>query len=200
MANLHVQTADVQMTTLERTSVQDVGRRDNVTPPTGGRTMVFVYVLGIASANHNPRPLRKPRASALTRSRTMRPSSRATATLRTVRKMRKKLCARRSAASLECQDGRAIRRIARSCRRKVLSRFGFCEGGSGGKWVAVAVIKEAGVGRMRTCAWVLASVSVPYTGVEIVEDQDCRVRPDEQYHDVERILMYMQSREERRTD
>lgn len=51
-------------------------------------TMEFVYILGIASANHRARPVKNPLPSALTKSLTMRPSRRATAMLNTVRRTR----------------------------------------------------------------------------------------------------------------
>lgn len=71
------------------------------TPHSSLLTITFVYVLGTASANHRPNPFKKPLPSALTRSRTMRPSRRATATLSTVRKTRKEVWARSMKASLE---------------------------------------------------------------------------------------------------
>lgn len=97
---------------------------------------MFVYVLGIASANHNPKPFRNPLPSALTKSRTIRPSSLATPTLNTVRATRKNECKTRMRVSLECHDGKHMRRIARSWRRKVLSRLGLCAEGTGGKFFA----------------------------------------------------------------
>ena len=114
-------------------------------------TMELVYVLGIASANQRPRPLMKPRPSALTRSRTMRPSRRATATLRTVRRTRKNECETSIRASLERHEGNAIRRIASSWRKKVLSRLGLCDAGTNGNRFAFFSITEAGVGLTVTC-------------------------------------------------
>lgn len=78
--------------------------------------MAFVYVLGSARANHHPKPRMKPLPFAetctyqlvvpsqcivyLTRSRTIRPSNRATITLRTVLRTRKNVCSTSMNASL----------------------------------------------------------------------------------------------------
>lgn len=113
--------------------------------------MELVYVLGIASANQRPRPFTKPRPSALTRSRTIRPSRRATATLRTVRRTRKNECETNIKASLERHEGKAIRRIASNWRRKVLSRLGLCDAGTSGNRFAFFSITEVGVGLTVTC-------------------------------------------------
>ena len=55
-------------------------------------TIELVYVLGTANTNHQPSPRAKPLPFAETRSRTIRPSKRATMTLSTVRAIRKKVC------------------------------------------------------------------------------------------------------------
>lgn len=118
-----------------------------------GLTIEFVYVLGIASRNHKPRPLRNPTPSALTRSRTMRPSRRATPTLNTVRKTRKKECETRMRDSFECHEGNAIRIMAKSCRRKVLSRLGLCDVGTRGNRFALPSSAAGDVGLIGTCMW-----------------------------------------------
>ena len=99
-------------------------------------TIELVYVLGMASKNHKPIPFAKPLPSALTKSRTMRPSSRATPMLKTVRRTRKNECMIRIKASLECHEGKAILRIGKSCRRKVLSRLALLDAGTRGKCFA----------------------------------------------------------------
>ena len=112
--------------------------------------MEFVYVLGIASKNQRPIPLRKPLPSALTRSRTMRPSRRATPTLSTVRRTRKNECDTSMRASFECHEGNAMRRMASNCRRKVLSRLGLCDVGTRGKCFAFSSNLDWGVGEIVT--------------------------------------------------
>ena len=95
------------------------------------RTIVFVYVLGKASKNHNPKPLTKPFPSLQTISRTRRPSSLATATLNTVRRTRKKEWRARMRDSWECHVGKVRRRMERRWLRVVVVRVCLVEGGEG---------------------------------------------------------------------
>lgn len=100
------------------------------------RTMAFVYVLGIARRNHSPSPLRNPLPLALTKSRTILPSKRATAILRTVLNTKKKEWVITIRVSFDLNLGKATRnRIDCSWRRKALSILGFClvAAGMGGK-------------------------------------------------------------------
>jgi hypothetical protein len=61
----------------------------------------------------------------LTRSLTIRPSRRATATLSTVRRTRKKVWNARIKTSLDLQDGNVMRkRMALSCLKNVASMLG----------------------------------------------------------------------------
>lgn len=113
--------------------------------------MEFVYVLGMASKNHRPMPFMKPFPSALTKSRTIRPSRRATPTLSTVRRTRKKEWEVRMSASLERHDGKAILRIANSWRKNVLSRLGLWEAGTRGKCLVFSANKDEEVETMLTC-------------------------------------------------
>lgn len=53
-------------------------------------------------------------------------------------------------ASLECHEGIAMRRMANSWRRKVLSRFGLCDAGTSGKFFAFSAMTESGVEEMVT--------------------------------------------------
>lgn len=46
--------------------------------------------------------------------------------------------------------GNAIRKIEKSCRRKVLSTEGLCDGGSGGKYLVFWDIKSDEVGVIKT--------------------------------------------------
>ena len=121
-----------------------------------GRTIVFVYVLGKASKNHNPNPLKKPFPSLQTISRTRRPSSLATATLNTVRRTRKKEWRAMMRDSWECHVGKVMRRMERRWLRVVVVRVGVgVRGGGGegrgGKRVEVEVRVEGGVGIIGTC-------------------------------------------------
>ena len=103
-------------------------------------TIEFVYVLGIANANHHPNPLRNPGPFPLTKSRTILPSSFATPTLRTVRRIRKKEWSSTIKVSFEVKDGKAILRIAMRWRKNTRSTFGLYEGDSGGKCLASDLI------------------------------------------------------------
>ena len=113
-------------------------------------TIVFVYVLGMASKNHNPRPFRKPLPSALTMFFTSQPSKRATPTLRTVLDTRKKECRMRMKISFECHDGKAMRRMAISWRRKPLFRPGLSCEETAGKYATSDFSLDCGVGLMFT--------------------------------------------------
>ena len=119
----------------------------------GIHTIVFVYVLGKASKNHNPNPLKKPFPSLLTISRTRRPSSLATATLNTVRKARKKEWRAMMRDSWECHVGKVMRRMERRWLRVCLFGVGVRGregGGRGGKRVEVEVRVEGDVGIIGT--------------------------------------------------
>ena len=95
-------------------------------------TIVFVYVLGKASKNHNPNPLTNPFPSLQTISRTRRPSSLATATLNTVRRTRKKEWRAMMRDSWECHVGKVMRRMERRWLRVVVVRVGMgVRGGEG---------------------------------------------------------------------
>ena len=109
-------------------------------------TIELVYVLGIASRNQRPMPFAKPFPSALTKSRTIRPSRRATPMLRTVRRTKKNECMTRIMASLECHDGKTILRMGSNCRRKVLSRLALLDAGTRGKCLALFARAEDEVG------------------------------------------------------
>lgn len=115
------------------------------------RTIELVYVLGIARRNHRPSPLRKPFPFALTRSLAIRPSRRATATLKTVLRTRKNECKTTIRVSLDLNEGNAMRkRIARSWRRKAVSILGFDfkDVGCSGKKGASDLSFESGVSRI----------------------------------------------------
>ena len=120
------------------------------------RTIVFVYVLGKASKNHNPKPLKKPFPSLQTISRTRRPSSLATATLNTVRRTRNKEWRAMMRNSWECHVGKVMRRMERRWLRVVVVRVGVGVvgrgggGGRGGKRVEVEVRVEGCVGIIGT--------------------------------------------------
>lgn len=64
-------------------------RKANASLCSKKRIIELVYVLGTANTNHHPSPRRNPLPFAETRSRTMRPSKRATSTLRYVLATRK---------------------------------------------------------------------------------------------------------------
>lgn len=133
-------------------------------------TIELVYVLGIASKNHSPRPRRKPRPSALTytltlahlhikvrewlrtRALTILPSSLAMPILRTVRRTRNVLWTTTMPTSGERYDGNVIRRIARSWRRKERSTLGLlcAEVERRGKWGLWDKKRKSGVGRIGT--------------------------------------------------
>lgn len=114
------------------------------------RTIEFVYVLGTASANHNPMPLANPGPSALIRSLTIRPSSRATTTLSNVRAMRKDVCSARMPTSLDLQCRNPKRRTAHSCLKNTLSTEVFLDSRDGTRGKSFAALRsvEALVGSM----------------------------------------------------
>ena len=98
-------------------------------------------MLGRASANHHPRPFKKPLPFADTKSRTIRPSSLATITLSTVRITRNTVCSARRNASFPVflssallngtHVGKAILKTAKSMRQKRLLTPSFSPGASG---------------------------------------------------------------------
>jgi hypothetical protein len=88
----------------------------------------FVMLLGIARRNQRASPRMNPFASALTISRTIRPSSLATMILNTVLSMRNAEWRITSPDSAERHDGMATRkRIARSCERNARSMLGLAD-------------------------------------------------------------------------